>query len=285
MAQSDLNVSNLALRLIGNRAVLTALTDTSTEGLACAELVDHCKKALLRMHPWNFALKRKIITPPSTTTLSTPFVEFVSTDILKFTVASHSYVAGDYLISASSGVSEATGPFEVTGTTATTVTVSAPGVTAITGIPAAGTIRICPAFEYSYLYSLPSDCLRFRIVNENCENSIWRIEGRKILTNEGTSLRIQYVYDVTDYTTMDPAFYQSLANYLAYNLCDHISASDGKKNEIHAYLYGGQGKRGILSQAKFLDATEDSQQQFEATEWIDARFNGPSTGPTGDPIA
>lgn len=285
MAQSDLNVSNLALRLLGNRVVLAALTDTSVEGLACAALVDDCKKTLLRMHPWNFALKRKIITPPAAVTLTTPFVEYVSSEVLRFTVASHSFVATDYILGASTGVTEAVGPFEVSSVAATTVTVSAPGVTSITGTPAAGTIRLSPAYEYTYLYTLPTDCLRFRTINEEERSSEWRIEGRKILTNEATSLRIKYIYNVTEYADMDPAFYQALAGYLAYNLCDHITASDGKKNELHAYLYGGQGKRGILSQAKFLDATEDSQQTFDATEWINSRFAGPTSGATGDPIA
>src|SRR4026207_133753 len=100
MANSALNVSNLALGLIGNRQTITAVdgtTDTSVEALACFRMVDNCKKAVLRMSPWNFATKRKILTPPAAITLATPFVEFVSSGVLKFTVASHSFVATDYV--------------------------------------------------------------------------------------------------------------------------------------------------------------------------------------------
>src|SRR6185503_12979564 len=181
----------------------------TTEGLACNALIDECKKSLLRMSPWNFATKRKILTPPASVTLTTPFVEFVSTDVLRFTVASHTFVATDYVATLNSGVAQATGPFEVTSVTGTTITVSAPGVTSITGTPAAGTIRLSPAFDYSYLYSLPTDCLRVMEINDvppPWDN--WRIEDRKILSDEGTSLRLRYIYDVTDYTKMDAMFYQ-----------------------------------------------------------------------------
>jgi hypothetical protein len=265
---------------MGHRERIVVLaTDTSVAAVQCNAMVDDCKKSVLRMSPWNFATKRSVITPPASITLATPFVEFVSSGVLKFTVASHTFVATDYVTSANSGVPEATGPFEVSSVTATTITVAAPGVTAITGTPAAGTIRISPAFDYSYLYTMPTACLRVITINDKHSCESWRVEGRKILSHEGTKLQLRYIYDVTDYTTMDANFYQVLAHYLAYNLCDVLSASDAKKNELHAYLYGGQGKRGILPQGRFVDASEDSVQELEANDWILSRGSR-----TSDPL-
>lgn len=278
MAQSDLNVSNLALRLLGNRAVLTALSDTTTEGLACNANVDDCKKALLRMHPWNFAVKRVKLLPFSDIDVSN--VTFVSSQLIEVTHSSLTLSAGQY--------ATLTGVLGATGANGTWEVVSQPTPTTVTRLTAIGIttsaelgtytasstdyIRRSPAFGYSYLYSLPTDCLRVLDINETAHSSEWRIEGAFILA-DSDSLEVRYIYNVTDYTTMDVMFYQALAHYLAYNLCDHISASDQKKNELHAYLYGGQGKRGILPQARFADATEDSQQIFEANDWIDSRVS------------
>src|SRR5690349_17758187 len=93
--QSDLNVSNWALRLIGHRAVLTTLADTTTEGLACAAMVDNAKQALLSMHPWNFAIKRKKLAPYQEFTISN--VTFVSANLLEITHSSTTFATGNYV--------------------------------------------------------------------------------------------------------------------------------------------------------------------------------------------
>ena len=43
-----------------------------------------------------------------------------------------------------------------------------------------------PAFEYSYQYALPSDCLRVLQMQE--KTMVYKIEGRKLLTDEGTAI-------------------------------------------------------------------------------------------------
>lgn len=276
MAQSDLNAANLALRLMGSRDVLTALADTSVEGLACAALLDDCKRSLLRMHPWNFAIKRKKIQTYARYAISN--VTFVSSELIEVTHAANTFLAQQYVtITEVAGASAANGTWEIASVVnGTTVRLTAIGVTTsdlLGTYSSGGYIRRTPAFQYAYLYALPSDCLRILEINESSGDPTWRIEGAFILA-DSDSLEVRYIQDVTDYATMDPLFYQCLAGYLAYNLCDHISASDGKKNELHAYLYGGQGKRGIMPQARFVDASEDSLQELKADDWVGSRFIG-----------
>ncbi len=283
MAQSDLNVANLALRLIGNRSVLTALADATAEGRACTALLDDCKRSLLRMHPWNFALNRKKTVPYQDVAVSN--VTWVSANLIEITHTATTYVVGNYVtLTGIVGATQSNGTWEVQATPANTTTrLTTAGLddsTDLSTYEASATdyIRRSPAFDYSYLYVLPTDCLRILSINGDYCIDGYRIEGGFILSDDST-LEIRYVYDVSDYTLMDPLFYQCLAGYLAYNLCDHITASDGKKNELHVYLYGGQGKRGIMPQAKFVDGSEDALQQLEASEWVASRWSGTGLNP------
>ena len=280
MAQSALNVANLALRLLGNRSTVTDVlgADTTAEGLACTALLDDCKKSLLRMHQWNHSIKRKKIIPFQDVEVSN--VTWVSANLIEVTHTATTYVAGNYVtLTGIAGAVEANGTWEVASITSTTITrLTTVGIDLAADLSTyeASTtdyIRRSPAFDYSYLYTMPTDCLRMLSINRDLGVDDYRIEGGFILSDDET-LDIRYIYDQTDYALMDPLFYQCFATYLAYNLCDHLTASDGKKNELHVYLYGGQGKRGILPQAKFVDGSEDSLQQMGASEWVDSRGSG-----------
>lgn len=275
MAQSDLNCANLALRLIGSNYVLTALTDTTPEGLACNGNIDDCKRALLRQSEYNFSIKRK--------NLAATYVSITSiTDsggLFLITKAAHGFSTGDRVtIKDADSFATANGTWTITAVDVDTFTLD-DSVYATTSGTTYGSYTVAAAYGYNYSIAIPSDCLRVLEINENPVEG-HRIESGRILSDDD-ELRIRYVKDVTDYTTMDPLFYQALAHYLAYNLCDCITASDGKKNELHAYLYGTDGKRGILSSARFSDATEDGNMQVHANDWVGARFGASAiTGET-----
>ena len=281
MAQSALNVANLALRLLGNRQTVTDVLggDLTAEGLACTALLDDCKKSLLRMHPWNFAVKRKKIIPFQDVEVGD--VQFQSDDLIRITHSTATYTAGQYVtLTGVVGATAINGTWEVAVTTVggittdlTTVGIDTSALLGTYTISTTDYIRRSPAFDFSYLYTLPSDNIRILSINGDYDVDAYRTESGFILSDDSV-LEVRYIYDVTDYATMDPLFYQCLAPYLAYNLCDHLTASDGKKNELHVYLYGGQGKRGILPQAKFVDGSEDSLQQMGASEWVDSRGSG-----------
>ena len=281
MAQSDVNVSNLALRLMGSRVVLTAMADTTVEGVACNANLEDCRKSLLRMHPWNFATRRKVLQAYANIAVSN--VTFVSSELIEVTHASTTYVAGNYVtLTGIQGATAANGTWEVASVpNGTTTRLTAIGITTsdLLGTYVASDadyIRRSPAFGFTYLFALPSDYIRILDVDPSSEE--WKVEDGFILSNTDV-LQIRYVWNVTDFTLMDTLFYQTLGHWFAYNLCDHITASDGKKNELHAYLFGGQGKRGVLSLTRFVDATESSLEEIEATDWTGARVSGPFFGP------
>jgi hypothetical protein len=58
MAQSVTGICNRALQLVGSAQQIMNLTDNTREARACTRAYDACRRAELRSHPWNFAVKR-----------------------------------------------------------------------------------------------------------------------------------------------------------------------------------------------------------------------------------
>lgn len=63
---SDVSICNSALIKIGVEPI-TALSDNTRQAKLCNEQYDKLRKSLLRMHPWNFAVKRATLTASMTT--------------------------------------------------------------------------------------------------------------------------------------------------------------------------------------------------------------------------
>lgn len=268
MAQSDLECANGALTKLGASRI-TALAGTDHVSVTMNERLPICKKAVLRMHPWNFAVKRTKIYPYADFAISN--VTFVSSELLEVTHAamtgSSALVAGYWVtLEGVVGAIEANGTWEVATVPSTTVTrITAKGVTSLTTyIAGSDTIRRSPAYEYSHLYALPSDCLKVLRVNDSNYCTDWRIEGRFIATNED-SLEFKYVFDVTDYTAMDTTFYEALQTYLAHDVCYRFSQSSQLKEQLAREF------QRIMGKARFDDAGEDNVESLDAQDWILAR--------------
>lgn len=100
-----------------------------------------------------------------------------------------------------------------------------------------------PPFEFAFSFALPADCLK--IVEFNGVNLdttllvqfdqhgafLYKIEGRKLLTNYGTAL-IVYLARVTNPDVWDPLFYQVVATWLASKLASAIPKDDRKSSEL-----------------------------------------------------
>lgn len=100
-----------------------------------------------------------------------------------------------------------------------------------------------PNFEYTYQFTLPSDCLRIALPADNPELD-WSLEGRKILTNTfqspflgaspqpavtGPALFLRYVSDIEDATQFDTSFYELMGIALAIKICEPLTQSNQKK--------------------------------------------------------
>ena len=153
-----------------------------------------------------------------------------------------------------------------------------------------------PAFDFSYQFTMPTDCLRVQLPND--PNLDWKIEGRKILTNymqspfgagpnigalgtvyvppqglgssSSTTVSVQlflkYIADIQDCTQWDPAFYDHMANVIALSICETLTQSNPKKQALM------QDCKESLSAAKTADAFETLPADPPDDPWWVARL-------------
>jgi hypothetical protein len=136
-----------------------------------------------------------------------------------------------------------------------------------------------PVYGYAYNYALPSDpyCLRvlqfsngsmtypFDNMRSNNDTPPFIIEGRKLLTDEGTA-KIKYVARITDPQQYDAGLIEVLASRLAYEVSYAITGSTTVR-QIAAADFDRK-----LKDARFEDATEGAPERIEASDFIEARF-------------
>ena len=275
MAQSQLEVSQAALYKIGSTSI-TALSDTTKEAVICNARVDICKRAMLEMHPWNFAVKRKIVRPTWVT--YTALADAGATDYFRVTYTAHGLATGDRVtIKDETAYPTVNGTWEIIYVDADNFDLYL-SVFAGSGT-VTGTYTRAAATNYAYSIVKPTDCLRILRLNERSYGAEWRLESGRISTDID-ELEIKYIYDVTDYTTMSFMFYECLALYLAWDICDSLTASDSKKRQAWTDLFGGDGKIGLIQRARFIDATEDSSPVIETNDWLLSRSSTAIAMPT-----
>lgn len=65
MAVTKVNICNQALIFLGEKTIIS-LDDETRQGELCSTFFDNTRETMLRQHPWNFALKRKLLTQDTT---------------------------------------------------------------------------------------------------------------------------------------------------------------------------------------------------------------------------
>lgn len=121
-----------------------------------------------------------------------------------------------------------------------------------------------PVWEFDFQYNLPGDCLRL-IEIENPSQCKYRNEGRKILTDLTSPLKIKYVGSV-EVGEMDATFFEALAQRLAMEWAEPISQTNSK-TEMMTVLY--QRK---LQVAKVADGQTDQNQTMVTDDFVQARW-------------
>ena len=127
-----------------------------------------------------------------------------------------------------------------------------------------------PVIEYTYQYTLPTDCLRVLKVHNGTTDSIasaidYKVEGRKIKSDEGTIYLIYIAID-TDPNNYDSYLRESISHQLAADLAYAITNNATLANN---YMARADER---LREARFIDASENSLGTVESTEFTDARL-------------
>ena len=122
-----------------------------------------------------------------------------------------------------------------------------------------------PAFEFSFQYTLPSDCLR--VLQMEDLDMIYKIESGKLLTDESPA-KILYVSRVEDVNLFDSMFVEALSARISAELAVTLAESNSLyQNMMEMY------QRKILD-ARSMDAQESGgQDEIVADTWLSSRIN------------
>lgn len=93
-------------------------------------------------------------------------------------------------------------------------------------------------------------------------------DAQSIILTETNPLYITYTRNITDTARFDPLFDQMLSCYLALHLAYPLSTSLDRVAQIGKELDIWERK------AKFSNAIESTPEVFEASTWIDSRYQG-----------
>ena len=129
-----------------------------------------------------------------------------------------------------------------------------------------------PAWGFAFQYALPEGpeplcCLRVLTIESESAGQAaeYRIEGRRILSDEGAPLRILYIAQITDPTRFGPLLADAIAARLAAELAYPLTASTSLGQAM------GQSYRDKLAEARAIDAQEGTAGRLSADEWLESR--------------
>jgi len=120
-----------------------------------------------------------------------------------------------------------------------------------------------PSFGYDDEYQLPADCLRVVEVYDSVYP--WVVEGKKLLSDEGSPISIRYVKREEDPNQWDSLLASAVAARLAVELCEELTQSNTKRT-LAADEYTA-----IMASARKADGQEQSPMPFAEDAWITAR--------------
>ena len=133
-----------------------------------------------------------------------------------------------------------------------------------------------PAFGFSFQYSLPTYPFCLRVLsfwNSNVNNDVaaydsnvmFKIEGRKVLSNEGTC-NIIYIGRVTDTEQYDSLLNKAISARLAAEIAYNITGSNSVSQGMIA-IYEDR-----LKEAKGVDSMEGFPEQPQADDFTNIRL-------------
>ncbi|HEV2189675.1 MAG TPA: hypothetical protein VGR70_20870 [Stellaceae bacterium] len=127
-----------------------------------------------------------------------------------------------------------------------------------------------PLFEFNNAYPIPADYIRsFKVVwsdREPYELMNLAGIGRCIVTNDGSPLNLDYIFDLQDCTQMDPLLVMAIAADLAAVLAVPLAHDVQLKRDAEA------DREGRLAIARTTDAQQNRPREFDVDVLLRSRF-------------
>lgn len=119
-----------------------------------------------------------------------------------------------------------------------------------------------PSFGYAYAFPWPSDCLRPLPPNDYTLD--WKMQGRKILSDDSGPLDLIYLKRVADTAQFPATFTQYLALKMAHHMCEKLTQSNTKKASL------AEDIREARAEAKKANDFADLSPEPPEDAWISA---------------
>ncbi|CAB4136923.1 hypothetical protein UFOVP315_3 [uncultured Caudovirales phage] len=128
-----------------------------------------------------------------------------------------------------------------------------------------------PTHSWAYQFTLPTNCMLLHQVGEDSEplevNESYKIEGRKIITDEEGPLAIVYVDDISDVSQFPSDFKFAMAAYLAHlGAPDILKSSEKAAEMLKLYEY-------YMEMAANNNALENPPRKRSRSRWLQAQRN------------
>lgn len=127
---------------------------------------------------------------------------------------------------------------------------------------------IAPVFGWSYTYPVPADFVKLVQLGDSwvfyvnaCGTPMFAVEGRAILTDQGSPLPVRYVRDVTDTGMFSALFLLALVKSLAIYACEPLTQSASKKQALQ------QDLQDIVKRAKRSNDIQLPPQRDPPSSW------------------
>lgn len=121
-----------------------------------------------------------------------------------------------------------------------------------------------PVWEFPTQFQLPGDFLR--LIRLESPNIKYRVEGLKILADDGAPLNIEYVANIDNPGQYDALLVQAMGLYLGWSIAEELSKDRALKNAVWTdYLQ-------VRSAATSVDAMEGTPRQFHSDDFLIARL-------------
>lgn len=127
-----------------------------------------------------------------------------------------------------------------------------------------------PDSDWDYQFQLPANphCLRVLQVGELKDQPVeWVVEGRRLLTNEGTSIKLKYIKRITDTNEFDPLLVDAIALSLAIKIAMPVSNDPKMVDSLIKEL-----ELITLPLARTMDGQEGSTEQLDVSTWEQSRY-------------
>lgn len=266
MASNDYDIVNIALVRLGANTI-SSLAESTRNAVAANKVWANARDEVLEAHPWNFATRRAWLDEVEENVLSITDVTQADPGVVTYSGTDPNdgdkYEIED--VGGMTDINDETFVIQNVDSDNDTFELMDEDTSGYDAYTSGGTAtqQLPKSDNWTYLYALPSNCLRVLDVNDNPDIA-YEITELGMLCSED-DVAIRYIKQVTTVTTYSATFVSVLAAKLAAELAIPITGSK-KKADIWVTLY-----ERLLSRARLLDAQELQEDPIDENPYADAR--------------